>query len=231
MTQTAEVVAERRALPVWFIVALMASLILNVVIVVWALSRADTAETSAVSLAEQVQTACDTEGSLDLEGRNLCDDAEAVIEGTPITGPAGPEGPQGVTGATGATGPMGPTGPQGRTGPPGETGPVGPLGPRGAVGPEGIAGATGSTGATGETGATGQTGPQGETGPAGPQGEPGATGATGPQGERGATGPAGTALPGTYDCPEGQYMTGFTVGPNGGVSLECEAFNPVPSTN
>lgn len=217
MTETE--LREHRALPWWFIVALVFSLILNAVIVVWFINRADTAETSALSLAEQVQTACDTQGSLDLAGRDLCDDADTIVEGTPIAGPAGA---QGEPGPAGPEGPPGVAGPQGRTGPPGETGPPGPMGRTGAAGTDGE---PGSVGATGATGASGE---QGEPGPAGPQGEPGATGATGEQGEQGATGPAGTAKPGTYDCPVGQYVTGFTVTQDGGVDLACSAFTPGP---
>lgn len=138
--------------------------------------RAATAETSAVSLAEQVQQACDSQGSLDLDGRDLCEQADDVVESGPAAGPAGAQGPQGERGFTGATGP------QGRTGPPGEVGPRGPLGPRGETG------ASGAVGATGETGAIGPTGPQGEPGPQGDQGTPGAPGSTGAKGERGNDG-------------------------------------------
>lgn len=136
--------------------------------------RAETAESSAVSLAEQVQERCESGGSLDVGDRDLCEQADDVVEGgPPPPGPAGAQGPQGERGFTGAQGP------QGRTGPPGETGPRGPLGPDGepgARGPEGIAGAPGLPGADGPMG------PQGPTGPQGPDGAPGATGPAGPRG-------------------------------------------------
>lgn len=133
--------------------------------------RANSAETSAVTLAEQVQDRCETEGSLLVGDRDLCQHADDVVDGAPPeVGPAGAQGPQGERGFTGAPGP------QGRTGPPGETGPRGPLGPDGepgARGPEGIAGAPGLPGT------------DGAPGPAGPQGEPGMQGETGPAGPRG----------------------------------------------
>ena len=51
------------------------------------------------------------------------------------------------------------------------------------------------------------------TGPQGPQGD------VGPQGDQG---PAGTALPGDYQCPDSQYLIGFTVAADGSVALTCQ---------
>ena len=48
-----------------------------------------------------------------------------------------------------------------------------------------------------------QTGPQGPVGPQGPKGD---TGATGPQGP---AGPSGTAAFAGFNCPSGQFVTGF----------------------
>lgn len=156
-------------------IAMIAALLLSLVAigVVWhdAQVRADIAETSALSLAEQVQHACESQGSLDLDGRDLCREADDVVEGAPpAAGPAGIQGPQGERGFTGAQGT------QGRQGPPGEIGPPGPVGPRG---PKGDVGEAGTVGAAGEPGSVG------------PQGEPGAPGAQGPQGEQGSAGPKG----------------------------------------
>lgn len=159
--------------------------------------------------------------------------AEAVIEGVDPEAPAPddvptaePEEPQIVLGAPGPQGERGPAGvqgPQGRTGPPGETGPRGPLGPRGEPGQDGVAGAPGADGATGAAGPQGEPGPQGIQGP---QGEPGADSTVpGPQGARG---PQGTAQPGTYTCPDGEYMTGFTVDVEGAVTLACKPFTAPP---
>lgn len=132
--------------------------------------RAETAETSAVSLAEQVQQACESQGSLDLDGRNLCEQADDVVEGSPVAGPAGPQGPPGPTGPAGATGRQGVSGEQGPAGADGRDGADGAPGPIGAAGTDGADGAVGETGPEGPQGATG---PQGPTGPSGPQGSDG----------------------------------------------------------
>jgi len=46
------------------------------------------------------------------------------------------------------------------------------------------------------------------------------------EGSTGDTGPRGTALPGAYDCPDGEYVTGFTVADDGAVTLACEDATP-----
>lgn len=146
-----------------------------------------------------------------------------------ILGEPGPEGDRG---------PAGVRGPQGRTGPPGETGPRGPLGPRGEAGIDGADGSNGSNGTNGADGrgiqsmqcATGGwiiTYTDGISSPdigpcRGPQGETGPQGVHGDQGPQGGQGPQGTAQPGTYACPDGEYMTGFTVDVDGGVALACQ---------
>jgi hypothetical protein len=51
-------------------------------------TRAQVYQQSAVSLAEQVQHACESQGSLDLDGRDLCQQADDVVEGgTPVPNP------------------------------------------------------------------------------------------------------------------------------------------------
>lgn len=102
--------------------------------------------------------------------------------------------PAGVPGANGATGPQGPRGPRGATGP------NGPAGPAGDVG---------ATGTAGEDGAPGPKGDKGDVGPAGP---------VGPTGPAGAN---GTFLPGSWSCPDGQVVTGFTVDASGALTLSC----------
>jgi hypothetical protein len=172
---------------------------------------------SGVSLAEQVQYACESQGSLDLDGRDLCDTADKIVEGAPVPGPAGA---QGIPGPRGERGFTGATGPQGRTGPPGETGPRGPLGPRGETG------AVGSVGATGETGPTGATGPQGEPGPQGDQGTAGAPGTTGAKGERGDDG-RGIAK---VEChTTGDWIFTYTDGTASTVTGPCRVMQPEPS--
>lgn len=99
-------------------------------------------------------------------------------------------------------------GPSGPPGPPGVQGPPGPMGPPGF---NGLDGRNGTNGRNGAQGAPGAAGVPGEQGPVGPQGPPG------PQG------PQGSATAGTYDCGDGRYVEGFTIGPAGAVSLDCEA--------
>lgn len=144
---------------------------------------------------------------------------------------------QGERGFTGAQGPSG------REGPRGEIGPRGPLGPRGETGATGAHGANGINGADGRgiqsmqcatggwiiTYTDGITEPDGGLcrGPQGVHGEQGPAGADstvpGPEGPRG---PQGTARPGTYACPDGEVMTGFTVAEDGAVTLACEDATP-----
>lgn len=85
----------------------------------------DVATTRALSLAEQVRTACLAGGSTAAELGNACQQASLVVA-TP-----GPRGLAGMPGPPGATGPPGITGP---TGPPGRDGKDGPAGPQGPAG-------------------------------------------------------------------------------------------------
>lgn len=227
--------AQRNAGTALVVLALVLSLGVNVWLWWDATRRAQEAESSAVSLAQQVQAACESEGSLDINGQNLCDRADAVVEGTAgAAGPIGPEGPQGIPGIQGVRGLPGPTGPRGlpgvdgqdgddgapgARGEPGQDGTQGPPGPPGAPGADGVDGATGEPGADGKDGQDGATGPEGPPGPAGADStEPG------PEGPRGPQGPPGTAAPGAYQCPAGEYVTGFTVDDAGVVTLTCAAF-------
>lgn len=202
-------------------IALAAALVLGVagVLLGWHEldQRATTAETSAVSLAEQVQAACDSQGSLDLDGRDLCEQADDVVQGTPVTGPAGPQGPPGPpgpTGATGATGRQGERGPAGARGADGRDGSDGATGATGAAGSDGVDGVDGADGATGETGPTG---PQGAVGPAGPPGPAGPTGATG----RGVA---------KVEClSTGDWVFTFTDGQASTVPGPCRAVAPTPT--
>lgn len=86
-------------------------------------------------------------------------------------------------------------------------------------------------GPEGAAGRDGATGPQGPAGPAGPKGEPGDPGRDGVDGKDGAAGQPGTANPGTYACPEGHYVRGFTIGEGGGVTLMCEPVPALPGGN
>lgn len=119
-------------------------------------------------------------------------------------------------------------GTDGVPGVPGERGPEGEPGDSGDDGRPGMPGDPGDDGRPGEQGAPGPVGP---VGPAGPQGPPGADstvpGPKGDQGPPGPAGPAGTVQPGGYLCGEGEYLAGFSVSPEGGVTLTCR---PLPTT-
>lgn len=124
--------------------------------------------------------------------------------------------PAPVPGSPGAPGAPGLPGVQGPVGPPGPRGEscVEELGLRPCRGDDGVNGSTGEPGANGADGAAGKNGADGKDGAQGPQGEPGPAG---PQG------PAGTANPGSYSCPDGQYLNGFTISGDGSVSLSCQS--------
>jgi hypothetical protein len=135
--------------------------------------------------------------------------------GTPVPVPSTPkpqQGPQGIPGLPGLQGPQGEPGVKGDRGLPGAPGATGAAGKDGVPGPAGPSGPPGETGAAGPVGPKGDTGPQGPPGPAGADGK---DGATGPQGA------PGTAKPGTYSCPDGQALTGFTIADDGTVTITC----------
>ena len=130
--------------------------------------RAAAAESTAQSLAEQVQAACKSTAVI-VSDRDVCQRAEEVAS-QPATVMPGEPGPPGRDGGDGADGPQGPRGPQGE---PGEQGPPGPAstipgpqgrtgadstvpGPPGPQGPPGPAGANGADGAPGEPGTPGR---------------------------------------------------------------------------
>lgn len=114
----------------------------------------------------------------------------------------------------------------GAPGLPGVQGPVGPTGPQGPRGPKGD---TGSAGVDGETGTPGSAGAAGTAGADGAKGEKGDPGPQGPAGPSGPTGPAGTAQPGTYACPDGEYLRGFSVNSDGSVNLICAPVAQLPT--
>lgn len=103
---------------------------------------------------------------------------------------------------------------------PGRPGTPGRDGVNGKPGRDGKAGQDGSDGTPGTPG---NAGPKGDTGAAGPQGDRGQEGPVGPQG------PPGTAQPGTYTCPDGEYLRGFTIAPDGAVNLICAPVAQLPT--
>lgn len=100
-------------------------------------------------------------------------------------------------------------------------GPQGPVGEKGKPGDDGSDG-VGVPGETGAPGQAGKDGTAGKDGSQGPQGEPGPAGPAGPPG------PAGAAVPGSYSCPDGEVMSGFTVAADGSVSIACRPATPLP---
>lgn len=93
----------------------------------------------------------------------------------------------------------------------------------GCRGPQGESGTDGQDGQNGDEGPQGAQGDQGPKGDQGDQGPKGDDGPKGNDGEAGPQGPPGTATPGSYGCPDGQYVTGFTVASTGDVNVACGA--------
>lgn len=128
--------------------------------------RAETAESTTVSLAERVQERCETEGSLLVDDRDLCEQADDVVDDPELgIDPAdGIDGRDGVDGVDGIDGRPGKDGRDGKDGKDGKDGASGPGGPGGDPGADGTAGVDGVDGADGEDGADGQAGAPGING-------------------------------------------------------------------
>lgn len=126
--------------------------------------RADANAAAALTLADQIQSACEA-GTIPRNYASVCEDAdqtEAQVQQIE-------RGPQGPAGEPGPRGPQGIPGPKGDQGIPG---PIGPTGPQGPQGPQGEPGIDGQDGTPGEPGADGTPGLQGNPGPPGEDGEP-----------------------------------------------------------
>jgi hypothetical protein len=167
--------------------SMLVVVLLLLVALIWGLAwdrnaianRGVAAETSAKTLAEQIQDLCKSEDPI-ITDYNICSRADATVKApadpvladaaTPADGKDGADGRDGrdgkngldslVAGPPGVPGPSGPSvvGPEGPKGESivGATGPAGPAGPAGAPGTDGADGATGQTGATGATGTEGR---------------------------------------------------------------------------
>lgn len=195
--------------------------------------RAELAEATTVSLAEQIQTAC-LDDEVIVSDQDVCDRADEVVdEGPPTTvsgerGPVGPVGPTGAPGRPGSAGPAGAPGEPGADGAPGEPGADG-RSILGTPGPLGLPGAPGSAGEPGAPGADGPAGPPGESGPAGP------TGPEGPPGVPGAPGPSGT--PGvdgrgvlTLTCQDdGTWLVTYTDDTTSTTPGPCRVLDVLPT--
>lgn len=140
--------------------------------------RTENAEAEKVSLAQEVQAACEAQGSLDLDGRDLCQQADDVVDGAPATGPAGTDGVDGRDGVDGSDGTDGLDGKDGRDGKDGKSGLPGQDGADGTDGTDGANGApaTPVDGKDGTDGLDGTNGTDGKDGRDGTDGAPGAPG-------------------------------------------------------
>ena len=191
--------------------------------------RAELAEATTVSLAEQIQAAC-LDAEVIVSDQDVCDRADEVVdEGPPTTvsgerGPAGPAGPTGFPGRPGIEGPSGPSGAPGAEGQPGTDG----QSIMGTPGPLGLPGAPGSTGEPGSPGADGPAGPPGESGPAGPTGPEGPPGPTGTPGEPGQPGTDGRGVL-TLTCQDdGTWLITYTDDTTSTTPGPCRILDPTP---
>ena len=170
---------QKHFMPWWAFVIMGVLLVLSLA---WTVSTiagtkrdAESAEESAVTLAEEVAMACDR-GEVLVGGHNICAQAEEVKENTnakPARGPAGQAGAAGSDGKDGKPGAKGDPGKDGEAGQPGKDGQPGPAGKDGQAGAKGDTGPAGKDGTAGAKGDTGPAGPQGAQGPAGPKGDKG----------------------------------------------------------
>ena len=170
---------QKHFMPWWAFVIMGVLLVLSLA---WTVSTiagtkrdAESAEESAVTLAEEVAMACDR-GEVLVGGRNICAQAEEVKENTnakPARGPAGQTGADGADGKDGKPGAKGDPGEAGEPGQPGKDGQPGSSGKDGQPGAKGDTGPAGKDGTAGAKGDTGPAGPQGAQGPAGPKGDRG----------------------------------------------------------
>lgn len=236
----------------WYVAVVLAALIVAwLVVAVVHLSHEANASAHRLDTARSARTTL--RGDLDAQSKALAQAnrrlrhagepqvAVPPTTGPPISGPQGEPGPRGpgpsnaqiaqavasYCAATGACAGRGPTtaqvaaavatyctangdcrGPQGDTGKPGRS-VTGPKGEVGAAGPPPTSGQVAD--AVAAYCADGRCrGAQGEPGPAGPPGKD------------------GTARPGSYACPDRQYVTGFTIAPDGAVTLACNSFLLIP---
>lgn len=230
--------------PPWvsLVAALLAAacIVLTVYSLMSTRQEADDASTSANALADQVAAACN-EGSVKVDGRNICTKAEQVkkdVKGpNAVPGEKGDPGPQGPSGPAGGKGEKGDTGNGGEPGSPGEAGEPGTKGEGGAPGEPGTEGeggepgAPGSPGGEGAPGEAGAPGSKGEPGPAGAKGEagpPGPKGDKGEKGEPGSTGDPGRGIKSISCTADGDWYFEFSDGSTATVAGPCRAQSTTP---
>ena len=196
--------------------------------------EADNASQNANSLADEVTNAC-SEGSVEIDGRDICAKAKQVKKDVAEPTKAGPAGPQGVRGRPGPRSTI--PGPPGQQGGDGEDSDVpGPAGEKGQdsdiPGPAGIPGEDSEVpGPAGERGAPGSDGETvvGPPGPAGAKGEKGDS-VTGPPGPKGAKGSAGRGISGVTCTSGGDWKFTFTDDTSITVDGPCRVKQPTPTS-
>jgi hypothetical protein len=143
----------------------------------------NTAQSNSVTMAQDIQRICKSEGKLMVDDRDLCAKGEAVLK-DPTQAISGPKGDKGNTGERGLQGERGFPGLPGAKGDKGDKGDRGVEG-REALGLPGLNGSAGKDGTPGPVGATGAQGIPGEKGEQGVPGEPGKDGVNGVDGKDG----------------------------------------------
>lgn len=184
--------------------------------------RADDAASNATSLADEVTQAC-SEGSVEIDGRDICTKAEQVkknVGKSTKQGPQGPRGPRGIPGPRSII-----PGPAGEPGQDGEDSEVpGPVGEQGAPGEDSdIPGPAGEPGEDGET----------IVGPPGAKGEKGdsVTGPPGPKGDKGEKGSAGRGISDVSCTSDGDWQFDFTDGTTITIDGPCRAQTSTPTSS
>lgn len=165
----------------------------------------NTAQANSQTLAQDIQTICETQGKLVIADRDLCAKAESVQQ-KPTEAIPGPKGDPGNAGKDGLSGPAGAQGTPGRDG---------------VTGPAGAQGIPGTNGADSTV--------PGPPGPTGPKGEPGKDStAPGPAGPKGDTGTSGTP-PSSFTFTD-KTGTTYTCTPNppGSSTYTCTSGGITP---
>lgn len=202
--------------------------------------EANNASQNATSLADEVTNAC-SEGSVEIDGRDICTKAKQVKKDVKDKSQAGPTGPQGPRGFRGPRSTIpGPAGEPGEDGDDSDIpGPAGEPGDQGAPGEDSeIPGPVGQEGEPGENGEPGAPGEDGETvvGPPGAKGEKGekgesVTGPPGPRGDKGEKGSSGRGISDVTCTADGDWLFEFTDGTDVTVAGPCRASQSTPTSS
>lgn len=228
---------DREFPPRWSIALILVVILGCLVWTVWSINtsqqEADDANTSASALADQVAEAC-TEGSVKVNGRNICTKAQQVKKNVE-DGEQGPEGPRGRQGVPGPRSTI--PGPAGKPGKNGEDSNIpGPAGEPGRQGDQGensdVPGPAGEQGDPGRDGNTvvGPPGPKGSKGDS-VTGPPGPKGSKGEPGNKGEKGSSGRGISDVTCTSGGDWLFEFTDGTEVTVTGPCRATQSTPTSN